>query len=111
MLCKWLPVHGKFKFSFLEHSGIFFSISDLRLVDSVIMAPADKGADHQLLHQSDPWAPADAAQVRSRSRNATLKPRFTAMETCNNSCSYDFLKTVTRYYAYIILKAQLEIWH
>lgn len=86
MPCGRLPVLGESKCSFLEHSGIAFSISDLHLADSVTTGPADKGADHQL-HQSDPWAPAHAAQVRPRSRNGTQKPRLTAMETCNDSCS------------------------
>ena len=42
MLCKYLPVHGKFKFCFLELSGIFFlDIFDQWLIESMEVEPAD----------------------------------------------------------------------
>lgn len=68
----------------LEHSGIAFSIFDLHLADSVTTGQ-DKGGRYQL-HQSSPWAPAHAAQVRPGA-GMVLQKRLTAMETCNDSCS------------------------
>ena len=42
MLCKWVPVHYKFKFSFLEFSWIFFpNIFDTRLVEPTDSKPSD----------------------------------------------------------------------
>ena len=43
MLCKWLPVPGKFKFCFLELSRFFFfpSIFDMGLVESKDSEPTD----------------------------------------------------------------------
>ena len=43
MLCRQLPVYGKFKFCFLKLSGIYFSnIFDPSLVESVVAETADR---------------------------------------------------------------------